>query len=191
MDDKEKQFVNDLLDASLRNYTAGEPRAGLEGRILAGARARQQETRRRTAWAWAAAISGVSAMIMLVVFHRSYQPAHQPAALEPAIAKYPARLAAPTVAIITPPVKLPVPHQVSRHAGVRAVNWRPQQFPTPRPLSEQERLLLAYAQAVESSKAAVSSPAKEDSEQAMEIPPLKIVALDIVPLSSEESNDNR
>ena len=42
MDDKEKRCIDELLDASLRHYASTEPRPGLEGRVLAGVRARQQ-----------------------------------------------------------------------------------------------------------------------------------------------------
>ena len=70
MDDKEKLFVDELLSASLRRYARGEARPGLEGRILAGVRARQQAERRRNAWAWTTAIAGAMALVAVMVLSR-------------------------------------------------------------------------------------------------------------------------
>lgn len=76
MDDKEKSFVDELIGASLRNYAGAEPRPGLEGRVLAGVRARQQAARRRTAWAWSMGLAGVAVVVTGLVI---YRPRQQPA----------------------------------------------------------------------------------------------------------------
>ncbi|MFZ0964900.1 MAG: hypothetical protein WAO35_28925, partial [Terriglobia bacterium] len=75
MDDKEKSFVDELIGASLRNYAGAEPRPGLEGRVLAGVRARQQAARRRTAWAWSMGLAGVAVVVTGLVI---YRPRQQP-----------------------------------------------------------------------------------------------------------------
>ena len=106
-------------------------------------------------------------------------------------AKAPAKLSLPAVA-------------KSRSAGAAAhaapatapgraerVDTRPQQFPTPRPLSEQEKLLLVYAQSLKGSSAASAPDADQDSEHDLEIPPLSITAIKIEPLAPPESGDEK
>ncbi len=187
MDDKEKRFIDELLDASLRHYAGGEPRSGLEGRVLAGVRARQQAARRRTAWAWAAGMAAVAVMVTLLVIA---WPRHQPAPM-PLTAKAPARLSTPGVAKSAPPVQPPVIHRTRRPAQPSRVDTRPQQFPTPRPLSEQEKLLLVYVQSLQGSSAAPTPDADQDTEHYLDIPPLTITAIKIEPLAPPESGDDK
>jgi hypothetical protein len=71
------------------------------------------------------------------------------------------------------------------------VDTRPQQFPTPRPLSEQERLLLVYAQAIKGSSGASVQITNEDAEHELEIPALSITAIKIEPLTPQESGDGK
>jgi len=179
--------VEELLDASLRNYAAAEPRLGLEGRVLAGVHAREQAGRRRVAWLWAAGVAGAAAMVMLLVYS---WPHPQPAPL-PVTAKAPANLSTPTVARIAPAAALPAPRQRQRYAAAKWVDWRPQQFPTPRPLSEQEKLLVAYAQAIKGSPAASAPNAEPDLEHDLEIPPLSIAAIKIEPLAREDDGEEK
>ncbi len=185
MDDKEKRFVDELLRASLRHYASAEPRPGLEGRVLAGVRSRQQAASRRTAWAWAIGMAATAAMVMLFVIHwqRQQTPPTSVAA------KATASDSAPAVAKIAPPARPTVPRRPQRSVGQPKVDTRPQQFPTPRPLSEQEKLLLVYAESLKASPA--DSAWKADQEPELEIPALSITAIKIEPLSSEESADDK
>jgi hypothetical protein len=186
VDDKEKRFADELLDASLRRYASAEPRPGLEGRVVAGVRARQQTARRRAAWAWGMGMAAVTAAVTLLVI---YRPRQQPAPL-PMTAKAPANISAPVLAKVTPAVPPPMPHRPPRFASRSWVDTRPQQFPTPRPLSEQEKLLLVYAQALKGSSAASALKADQDLEHDLEIPPLSIAAIKIEPLApAEKSGD--
>ena len=181
MDDKEKRFVDELLNASLRRYAGAEPRPGLEGRVLAGVRARQQGERWRNVWTWAVGMAAVAAMVTLLVIH---WPRQQPAQLpETAQARATVahgqkgtdrgyQLAAPTTAEVAPPVQPRMSHRPPRSAPQRWVDTRPQQFPTPRPLSEQEKLLVAYAQLLKNSSATSAPEADKDAEHDLEIPPL-------------------
>ena len=185
MDDKERQFVDELLEASLRNYAGDAPRAGLEGRVLAAVRARQQAARWRTAWAWTLGVAGVAAMVTLLVLH---WPHRQPAPL-PVTAKAPANPSAPVVAKGAPVVQPPMLRRAVRPAVATTVDSRPQQFPTPRPLSEQEKLLVAYVQAVKASEG-VSGPSTEQSHD-LEIPPLSIAAIKIEPLAPQDDGKEK
>ena len=187
MDDKEKRFVDELLDASLRRYASAEPRPGLEGRVLAGVRARQQADRRRTTWAWAIGTAAAAAMVTLLVI---YRPRQQPAPM-PVIAKAPSDISAPSLAKVAPPVPLSMSHRPPRPALPSRVDTRPQQFPTPRPLSEQEKLLLVYAQSLKGSAAASAPSTDQDAERDLEIPPLSIAAIKIDPLPPLGSGDEK
>jgi len=187
VDDKEKRFVDELLRASLRHYASAGPRPGLEGRVLAVVRSQQQAASRRTAWAWAIGTAGMAAMVTLLVVH---WPRHQTPPL-PLTAKAPANVAAPAVAKIARPVQPALPHRRQRSAAPSMVDTRPQQFPTPRPLSEQERLLLVYAQAIKGSSGASVQITNEDAEHELEIPALSITAIKIEPLTPQESGDGK
>jgi hypothetical protein len=185
VDAKQKQFVDELLEASLRRYASAEPRPGLEGRVLAGVRARQEATRRRTMWTWAVGMAGVAAMVTLLVI---YRPHRQPAP-SPVAAKAPANVSAPAAAKIAPPEQPPLPHRPRRPAVVSRIDTRPQQFPTPRPLSEQEKLLLVYVKSLEASSE-VSVPATDQrSDQDLEIPPIRIATIRIEPLDPLDSGE--
>ncbi len=187
MDDKEKRFVDELLAASLRQYAGGEPRPGLEGRVLTGVRVRQAAARRRTAWAWAVGMATAAAMATLLVME---WPRHQPASL-PLTAKAPANHPTPAVAKVAPPVQPSVGHTLRRSTTPSRVDTRPQQFPTPRPLSEQEKLLLVYAQSLQGSSATPTPDADRDSERDLESPPLTITAIKIDPLPPLGSGDEK
>jgi hypothetical protein len=178
MDDKGKRFVDELLDASLRRYASVEPRPGLEGRVLACVRARQQASRRRSIWAWGMGLAAVATMVALVLI---YWPRQQPVPL-PVTAKAPANVSAPVVAKAAPTVQLTVSHRPPRQTPPNRVDWRPQQFPTPRPLSEQEKLLVAYAQSLKGTPAVLAQQ-ENDIEHDLEIPPLSIAAIKIEPLA--------
>ena len=66
-DDKRDQFVDQLLDASLRQYRGEEPRSGLEMRILASIRTRERAARvRGLGWA-VAACAGILAVIAVTL----------------------------------------------------------------------------------------------------------------------------
>src|SRR5579864_4932159 len=153
----EQDEFDRVLDAALAKYTAAEPRAGLEERVLANLRGEQARVPDRVWWRWSAvaAVAAVAAVIVvvlalglrsdkasrpIVVNHPSTsteaprergteivsnahssgtRPARPSAARKPAVQPSP-----PVVAIALAP-KL-------------------EQFPSPQPLSEQEKLLQNY-----------------------------------------------
>ena len=158
MADQEKdKRIEDMLDSLLAKYSSAEPRPGLETRILANLR--DAESRegsrgwRKFKWLWAGvavAAAIIAGVILLgghgkekgpVVVHELPAPAHpqppqtQPKPLEiaPQMATKQREHSSHRAAMIT----------AAQNSGLKP-ELRPANFPTPFPLSEQERLMLAY-----------------------------------------------
>jgi hypothetical protein len=167
---KDKQMqIDEMLDSLLANYSSAEPRPGLENRILANlilANPRDAEGREASRgwwgfkWLWTGAMLAAAIIVgaMLISGRRHVAPPSNTVAqtVQPAVQQ-------PTVqqpVIQQPRVQSSVPPAVGatsaihhRHKALTrgpqqnatlALSQRPAVFPTPSPLSEQERLLLQY-----------------------------------------------
>ncbi len=138
--------IDRMLDATLANYAA-QPRAGLEQRILANLRMVETRTAARIAWNWGAAMAlGAVLMIAASLGWRWARTKPAPNAKQPSAA--------------TVPVATEGAHRQdnsdlhhvkaarrNRHPVQRetaAANPKLDVFPSPLPLSEQERLLEIY-----------------------------------------------
>jgi hypothetical protein len=138
-----------MLDAALTKYAAAELRTGLEERVLATLRAEQARVPDRAWWRWSV-LAAVAAMVIIVAIlaWRSSVPSH------PVVANHPSSAtegqAEPTAQIVLSPT--PVRKAKARRSHPLIVSrsqphLRPpklEQFPSPQPLSDQEKLLLAY-----------------------------------------------
>jgi hypothetical protein len=160
--------LNRALDEALAKYAAVEPRAGLKERILANLRANgsQQPTSTgrtwwRSWWRWntvAAAVAVAAVVIVVVALVVKWgRPPH------PAIANHPSttqpgptpttQAANRDLSVVSPQIghlRKPVPfHRTlaysQERAGVVAANPKLDQFPSPQPLSAQEKILEKYA----------------------------------------------
>jgi hypothetical protein len=112
------------LDAALAEYADVEPPAGMEQRILARVR-ESGEGRRIVWWRWSAVIPALACVIALFIY-RDAPP------IEP-----------PRVALVRPPAPVlarPVEKRVLRPRPARLP--RREVFPTPTPLTPEERALL-------------------------------------------------
>ena len=148
-----EKIASQWLDAALKQYGAAEPRTGLEGRVLAFLSAQEQGLATRRNW-WPALVAVativvVGATIFLVLGHDS--------AKQRTVAKYEAP-------VVTKASETPSTHHTAVLASVaqqprksartsrssRVVEAaataepRLEQFPAPRPLSEQEKMLESY-----------------------------------------------
>jgi hypothetical protein len=178
---KEDPFVNELLEASLARYRSEEPRLGLETRVLAGVQAKEQAVRRKT---WLFALGAVAATV-LVIFAGIYVARRRPAPASPIVSESaPSRFAPPVTS--PPPKGNSLEHRrelVTRRAlrasrRTRPTPRRPEQFPTPAPLSEEEKLLLAYVS--QAPKSDLSKPIIRDPEiDPLEIPQLSVAMIEI------------
>jgi hypothetical protein len=146
-----RNIADQWLDRALPQYGQAEPRVGLEGRLLANLRAEQTPVAKRRPW-WAAPVAAAAFVIIGVGIFlatgyrgnrkeiagvpRTVATQHQRSVLSD---RKPAVLADLKVQ------KRPVPQ---RQTALAAEPGEPkqQQFPAPRPLSEQEKMLTRYVQ---------------------------------------------
>ncbi|HVG90068.1 MAG TPA: hypothetical protein VNB54_01140 [Alphaproteobacteria bacterium] len=158
--EKDKQMetqTDDMLDSLLANYSSAEPRPGLETRIMANLRdAESSEAGRgwwgfKWLWAGAAVAALIVAGVILLGVHRKekvpvvvhelptpvrpqpQQPQQKPPEIAPQMATKRREHSSHRAAMIP----------AAQNAGLKP-GLRPANFPTPFPLSEQERLMLAY-----------------------------------------------
>jgi len=190
-DDNRDQFLDQLLEASLKQYRGEEPRPGLETRILAGIR-----TRERAAWriwlGWAVAVSTGILAIVALALHFARAPVRQPtpsASLpqSPMSGSADPRFWGPRL------VHRPKEKPRTPNPGVRATKpARPEQFPTPLPLTEQEKLLFAYlGKTPKPDLAAGTDETDEATVTELAIPGIKIAALEIKPLDDSQSEQGK
>jgi hypothetical protein len=149
---KKNKQMDEILDSLLAQYSDVEPRPGLEQRILANlsgtARNETMLSWWNVKWLWAGA--AVAAVIIfaavLIAGHRNAAvptptvvQTQRPASPQPEVQR-----SLPTTASTIPPSQRKTPVQRRpRNASLASSHW-PAIFPTPTPLSEQERLLFTY-----------------------------------------------
>ena len=180
MDDRNKrQFEDELLDAALGKRANAEPRAGLEQRILAGIEARRKHHRAAVLqWAWAfAGAAAVAVVAVSFLYHPVVQQFSAPVIVDKAVASptMPG-LAHLSVARMPPPAA----NSKTVHLAV---------FPAPRPLSPQEKLLLAYIRNGRLEETATRSPQPLDED--LKISKLDVTALDVKPIEDSEKSPEK
>ena len=150
--EKDKQMqIDDMLDSLLANYSLAEPRPGLETRILANLR--DAEENKSPAgwwnfkWLWAGMVTAaiIVAAVLISGRHQIAPPTHMIARTKQPAPRPETQPNAPAVrneTVRIRPRKSLAPTRPQNAA--LALNERPAVFPTPTPLSEQEKLLLSY-----------------------------------------------
>lgn len=139
-----------MLDNLLSTYSSAEPRPGLETRILANLRevSGKSPARWNLAWLWAgAAAAAVAAILLAAYFFRPVQRQAPQIVVNPpspqivAPAHTPPQESARQASAREAPPSAPHP---KRSPQVQVVDVRQDVFPSPSPLSEQEKLLFRY-----------------------------------------------
>jgi hypothetical protein len=197
--EKDKQMqIDEMLDSMLANYSTAEPRPGLENRILANLR---ETPEKQTAqgwwnfkWLWAGMVAAaiIVAAVLINGRHRVEppknvivraspavpQPANkEPNAQQPAVqSSVPALVGSERVIHRHKPSTAPA---AQRNATL-ALSKRPAVFPTPTPLSEQEKLLLSYVASTPRDEMIAQShpdepPVVGDQDQTEAIPDLTLI----------------
>jgi hypothetical protein len=139
------------LDAALAKLAAVEPREGLEERILANLRTEHNRAGAHSWWRWPAVAALAVMVVAVFIALRSEKPAHDIAAYTPAITQpnknpgtqFTNDRRSTSIRPNEISGRRPKPHESSRPASV-PIAPKLDQFPSPQPLSEQERMLTAY-----------------------------------------------
>jgi hypothetical protein len=148
--EKDKQ-LDEMLDSLLANYSSAEPRPGIETRILANLReAAEKEVSHgwwNFKWLWAGVVA--AAIIMAAVLNSGRRHVAPPTNVAGKISQpVPQSEIQPHA-----PVARGETARIYRHkkpgptlaqSTTLALSQRPALFPTPTPLSEQERLMFTY-----------------------------------------------
>ena len=152
MADRKQDELDRMIESALAKYAAAEPRAGLEGRVLANLQAERTRIPVRPDWHWAMAGAMLAVVVVtLALAWRSAKPSHGVANNRQDVAtqspNQPATQANRDGGGILPPE----PTAIRKHTTPRrhppipiAAQPKLDQFPSPQPLSEQERILAMY-----------------------------------------------
>jgi len=156
------QHLDEMLDSLLASYSNAEPRPGMETRILANLSARQKSRKLGFAWLWVSAgAAAVVVIMMAILFNHSTVLPKSPVIAGPV----PAPKIKSTPAVSSVPlgasIKARVPTVQER---VIETDVRQEVFPSPSPLSEQEKLLLLYLRATPRDAAVALSRSDEPPE---------------------------
>lgn len=165
MDPIENDKKNDIdhwLDEALHQYGKIEPRVGLEGRVLTGLQFERTRATAPSRWWWAAGIAAAFVAITVAVW--IWQSGHQARRANTAGITTPRQELA-TTRPESHPARRVVTHEPVRQPMVNvtvAATPKREQFPSPRPLSEQEKLLISYV-ARDPEKAALVAQARDEA----------------------------
>ncbi|MBV9301843.1 MAG: hypothetical protein JOY62_13770 [Acidobacteriaceae bacterium] len=167
--------LDQILARGLRSYADAEPRPGLEKRVIN--RVRETREIRSLKWLrWAISVPVFASLLIIAItfwpkrertpeFHASSTPVAKSVSAAPVIPK--AAEAA-----------------VRRPRSQRVLAPKREQFPTPVPLTEEERALLAFANGVPHAEEVMATQEKRMSE------PLEIAEIHIEPLQ-EKGDEQR
>ena len=172
MGPEHRDQFDDLLDGMLKRYGAVEPRAGLEGRVLAKLGGSQAKASARNRWRLGMALAALSLPLMIVVAGTiSHRAAKVTPNGEPLSSKNIDTNQGNSFSLSPLETKSTraEPQRASMRKAVNLATRSPRldQFPSPRPLSEQEKLLLHYVRECPQQAALVAqAQAKRDKELA-------------------------
>jgi hypothetical protein len=188
MADQEKdKRADEIMDSLLANYSSAEPRPGLETRILANLR--DAEENKSPAgwwnfrWLWAGMVTAAifAAAVLISGRRRVEPPTHVIVKTSPSIPQPEIQPRAPVTRNETARIHRRKPPAATQPQNATlALNERPAVFPTPTPLSEQEKLLLSYLAGTPREEVIAEShpdepPTVGDQDQTKAIPDLTFI----------------
>ena len=170
--EKNKQMqIDEMLDSLLAAYSSVEPRPGLETRILANLR--NGESRAVSPgwwnfkWLWAGAV--VTAIIVAAVLMSGRRHVAQPTKTvvqsgQP-VPRQPVVQSSSTAAATAISRRRKTFVEPRQQNATLALSERPAIFPTPVPLSEQERLMFSYLESTPREVVIAQIPRNDDQQE--------------------------
>jgi hypothetical protein len=150
--EKDKQMqIDDMLDSLLTNYSVAEPRPGLETRILANLREAEEKEAAHGWWSfkwlWAGVVTAaiIIGAVLINGRHRVEPPTNVVVKNSQPAPRPEIQSRAPIARQETAKIhrRKPSTPTLPQNATL-ALSERPANFPTPAPLSEQDRMMFAY-----------------------------------------------
>jgi hypothetical protein len=186
-----EDFADKVLDVALKHYSEAEaPGAGLEARVLARIRA-ERERRATREWSWWPAVAGSVALLTItsaILLHR--RPTAEPIIAASSIAMpviLPSSHDESKIAAfpVRPPRLMHAAGQVRRKRSAETERRAPrlEQFPSVRPLSRDEQLLLAYVKDTPPEQLALAATKTAKNADDLQITDLEIPPLEVGNLS--------
>ena len=148
MASRDRDRLDEWLEGALRQHETAEPRPGLEGRVLARIAAESKRHRTPRSWAWILATASAT-VFALICIRVGYHAGKAPNSGVAEVAK---NSIAPQVAEASASVPLePIVRNRSHRKRTPALaksigEPKLEHFPSRRPLSEQELVLVGYAE---------------------------------------------
>jgi hypothetical protein len=185
------RFVDELLESALAHRRDAEPRAGLETRILKHLRTAESERGSRKGL-WIAGTATAAAVVMVAAFYVARRPTSTAVKTSQAVNAVPAPSPKETLTANSEPAMKagPATTVVARTRivrrekkpshGVDEHHW-PSQFPTPAPLSREEKALVRYVQETPPHVLGESLFKRLAESQPTEIKPVMIAPIEIQP----------
>jgi hypothetical protein len=150
-DHEEDRHLDELLDSALSAYSAVEPRPGLETRIIAQVRDAARPAGSpgwNWRWLWAGAVAAAAILLLALWTNRQSQTPWPRKDVvrnsQPPVQSAPKAESSTPAAAALPNHRSKFPRQAHSQTVTWNLQRRPEIFPTPMPLSEQEKLLLSY-----------------------------------------------
>jgi hypothetical protein len=147
----EQDDLDRALDAALAKYAAVEPRAGLEQRVLAQLQSESTRLPKYTWWQWS--VAGAIAVVLAFTFALAWRWNRPAKTVGQQYPSAPIEIVQPSATQVAANGEIEAVRQ--RHKTTRQHVQQPSafadgpkldQFPSPRPLSEQEKLALEYVE---------------------------------------------
>lgn len=189
---REDNDLDRVIDSALATYAGAD--AGLERRTLARIGAAPAPAHRLRWMAWAAVLTAAACLLLFMVLTHG-KPAHAPG--ESAFNLPPSQQAPKETARVAPQAAQPqsrLPHhglpENAAGSSVAAALPKQQVFPTPRPLSPQERALAEFAAQAPEAEHKSFVAAQRKADEPIAIADIQVAPIQIPPLEPPSPGAN-
>jgi hypothetical protein len=163
--DNSRDELDRLIDGALASYSNAEPLAGVEARVLN--RVRLAQARQRWMFAWAAGLAVAASVVAGILIRTERRVVPKP------VEVLKAANVAPPVPVVNRAVRIRARVRGKRPKALPKL----EQFPTPTPLSAEERALAAFVQRDPKEAQQVFAELQKRADEPVEIQPIQIPPL--------------